>query len=167
MSLALKLASFCLLLLAGCATTPTTIYLVRHAEKAKSEGRDPDLTKVGEQRAKDLSLLLRSTPLTAIYTTRWVRTKKTAAPTAAMTGIAPQVIDSTPELLKRLKADHDKPRHVLVVGHSNTVPDILSGLGVDRVVSLASADYDNVFVVRIAGEDVSMLHLHFGERAGK
>jgi hypothetical protein len=37
--------------------------------------------------------------------------------------------------------------HVLVVGHSNTVPDVINALGVAATITIADAEYDNLFVV--------------------
>ena len=36
---------------------------------------------------------------------------------------------------------------MLVVGHSNTVPALLKALHVDAAISIADADYDNLFIV--------------------
>jgi hypothetical protein len=37
--------------------------------------------------------------------------------------------------------------NVLVVGHSNTVPELLEALGVRERVSIAEQEFDNLFLV--------------------
>ena len=173
------------------AAAQTTIVLVRHAEKQlDTDDDDPSLTKAGRARAEALATTLRSMKLTAIYTTRYARTKETAAPTAKASGVRAKVLarGDFVDVLRRGESgesgkeqkDHEqgerkqreqpakpKPRRILVVGHSNTVPRILRGLGVRERVRIADKDYDNLFVVRIAKDgSVSFLHLHYGARTG-
>ena len=42
--------------------------------------------------------------------------------------------------------------HVLVVGHSNTVPALLAALGHPESVSIGSDEYDNLFIVVPRGQ---------------
>ncbi len=106
-----------------------------------------------------------SVPLKAVYATEFERTQQTAAPTAAAHGLKTAVLPSEDpaglvKLLRALPADED----VLVVGHSDTIPDILAGLGVSTRTALAPNDYDNLFVVtpRASGEP-QYLRLHYGD----
>jgi hypothetical protein len=51
---------------------------------------------------------------------------------------------------------------VLVVGHSNTVPDLLKRLGVKTAVSIGDAEYDNLFVVvRAATGEPTLIRLRY------
>ena len=52
----------------------------------------------------------------------------------------------TPDLIARLRALGPHAR-VLVVGHSDTVPKILGGLGSTEPVTIAPDEYDNLFIV--------------------
>ena len=63
-------------------TLPTTLVLVRHAEKADDGTDDPHLTLAGARRAEELSYLLDHVQLTAVYSTPFHRTRETAEPSA-------------------------------------------------------------------------------------
>lgn len=158
--------SFLLLALLACsvqlAAAQTTIFLVRHAEKATGEGvdaEDPELSEAGRARAESLALMLKDARLTAVYATEFKRTQQTAAPTAraaaiGVTTVASKDIDS---LVAKLKG---KNGNVLVVGHSNTLPEIMKALGVLDSMTIEEADYDNLFVVT-RGSPSQLLRLHY------
>lgn len=153
-----------LCLVASPAFADTTVYVVRHAEKMQIEGeKDPDLTKEGRARAEALADALRDVPITAIYTTQYKRNRQTVAPAEKRFEKKAVVVDAhdTEGLAKRIRASKDAA--VLVAGHSNTVPEILTKLGVKHSITLDETDYDNLFVVRI--DDAGAAHLvrlHFG-----
>ena len=48
----------------------------------------------------------------------------------------------------------------LIVGHSNTVPDVLTRLGIANPPKLGDADYDNLFVVT-GGDKPALIRLHY------
>ena len=73
---------------AAAAAAQSTIFIVRHAEKAESGGTDPDLSEPGKARAESLANILKDAGITAIYTTEFKRTQETAAPLAKILGIA-------------------------------------------------------------------------------
>jgi broad specificity phosphatase PhoE len=107
-----------------------TIILVRHAERAGDMGTDPPLTAQGIQRSESLARLLADAHIQTIFATNTKRTQQTAAPIAEKLHLTPVVLpgQDVPALLERLRSL--KPDDVvLVVGHSNTVPQIVSGLG--------------------------------------
>lgn len=107
-----------------------TFILVRHAEKATDDARDPSLSDAGLARAAKLATLLADAPLTAAYATEYRRTQQTARPAADGHGIVVTTYDArTPEaaFASRLRTAHGRGT-VLVVGHSNTVPGIVAAL---------------------------------------
>ena len=59
----------------------TTIYLIRHAEKADSSA-DTDLSEVGNERAVGWMEYLVANRIDAIYTSPYNRTRQTAKPLA-------------------------------------------------------------------------------------
>ena len=141
---------------------PPVIYLVRHAERAAISGHVPSdtgLSAAGRKRAEALVRALKDAQITAIYTTEYKRTIETAAPVARSLGIQPEVIpgDDLRGLVAKLKAS---PGNVLVVGHSNTLPQIISALGVSSRVTVAESDYDNLFLVVCASEP-QLIRLHY------
>jgi broad specificity phosphatase PhoE len=137
-----------------------TIFIVRHAEKAASTGRDPELTVAGRARAESLARALRDAGITLIYVTDLRRTQQTAAPLAKALGIKPTVLppNDTAALSTRLREVHSG--NVLVVGHSDTVPEIIKELGIATSIHINDTDYDNLFVVLLEAQP-RLIRLHY------
>jgi phosphohistidine phosphatase SixA len=124
-----------------------TVYLVRHAEKHIAD-KDPALTACGQARAEALATSLAGVKLAAVYATPYQRTQQTAAAVAKQ-----QQLDITqydprqPEiLLSQLKA---QTLPVLVVGHSNTVPELVTQLSGIAMAALTEQDYDLLYQVKL------------------
>ncbi len=151
------------------ASAVTTVIIVRHAEKAAEPKADPPLDSAGQARAQALAAALRDAGVTAIVTTQFERTKATARPLAERLGITPEVVTagggSVGEHAKAVAAAvmQHAGGVVLVVGHSNTVPDIVEALGAHRPADICDAEYDNLFVVRVpASGPASVVHARYG-----
>jgi broad specificity phosphatase PhoE len=130
------------------ATAPETpaYYVVRHFDTPAGE-RDPDLTDAGKARAAKLAGWFKGRKLAAIYVSDFKRTRQTIAPLVAERGmIEVAVYDpaNTPALVARIKAAAGA---VLVVGHSNTVPDIVEQLGGERPGPLVHEDFGDVWTI--------------------
>ena len=97
--------------------------------------------------------------ISAIFTSEYKRTKETVAPLAQLSGIRPEVVsaDDTRSLVAKIKA---VPGNVLVVGHSNTIPQIINALGVQERVTISESDYDNLFLV-VPEQPLRLIHLHY------
>lgn len=145
--------------------TASTVFLVRHAEKATADGgEDPPLTEAGLQRARALVEALPVDQISTIYTTPFVRTRETAAPVAEAAQLEPTLVDPADiEGLVRMLERTPRGSAALVVGHSNTLPPILEGLGVDRP-EIADDQYGDLFVVRLDEDGAATLQRrHFGD----
>lgn len=141
----------------AAAAADQVIFLVRHAERAAATGQaappshammadDPPLSPAGEQRAAKLAAMLGGSGIKQIFTTEYRRTRQTAAPLAQRLKLTPVMTaakDPAP-LVARLRRTQG---NVLVVGHSNTVPDLIRKLGVAETVTIGDNDYDDLFVV--------------------
>ena len=129
---------------------PGVVFLVRHAERA-----DAGMASAKVARAA----LLKDAKITAIFTTEYKRTRDTAQPLATAAGIAAAVVDSKDGagLIGKVKASAG---NILVIGHSNTVPEIIKALGVSEPVAIADDQFDNLFVV-IRGARPTLLRLHY------
>ena len=105
-----------------------TIYLIRHSEKdILSENQlDPPLTTCGIERSEYLSSFFEDTNIKKVYSTNYLRTIKTAMPTAMSKKVSIQYYDSNNLMLFSEQLLNLK-QNSLVVGHSNTTP-ILAGL---------------------------------------
>ncbi len=133
-------------------TESTATYIVvRHAEKNTDDPRDPELSAAGQARAKALSAQLSGVRLTAAYATDFRRTRQTAAPTAAANGIDVTGYDATmpaADFAARLRREQPTGT-TLIVGHSNTVPDIVAALCACTVEPIDESRYGDRFDVRV------------------
>ena len=136
--------------LAGCKST--TYYVSRHAEKAGVMSSDPPLTAWGLQQANDLQAYLKGKKIGAIYSTDFVRTKATARPTADFFHVPITLYEASnsTRLVDSLKAYNQ--RNVLIIGHSNTVDDIVNRfVGTNAVTDLPDSEYGSLFIVKKRG----------------
>ena len=151
----LVLLAVALILTPAVAHAQKMVILVRHAERADGgtppagmKGpADPLLSAAGEARAQKLAAMLAESGVTAIYTTEFHRTKDTAKPLAAKLAVTAQTLpaDDLAGLVGKIKGA--KPTDVVfIVGHSNTVPDVIKQLG-GPGVKIADNEYDNLFIV--------------------
>lgn len=62
----------------------TTVILLRHAEKAQDDPKNPTLSKKGSKRVEKLNELLKETSIDAFYSTNFKRTKQTIAALAQL-----------------------------------------------------------------------------------
>ena len=146
------------LLFAPDAKAQTTVFIVRHAEKADSS-KDPDLSEAGNARAKALASMLRDAGIARIFATEFKRTQQTAAPLAKMLGLEVKSLaanDST----KLVAALRDETGKALVVGHTNTIPDLIKALGITTPIAIGENEYDDLFVVQL-GEKPGLIRLHY------
>ncbi|MES2319127.1 MAG: histidine phosphatase family protein [Pseudomonadota bacterium] len=127
---------------------PTIIYVSRHGEKSL-EGKDPDLSAQGQARARTLAVILRKVGIKNIFSSNTKRTQQTAQPLAAQAGVEVQLYDpSKPALvIDKIKA---LTGPTLLVGHSNTVPDLVKMLGGAAGTPIADDEFDRLYQVIIA-----------------
>lgn len=150
------------------------IFLVRHAERAAAAAPanpvppghpmmsdDPPLSPAGQARAARLATMLASAGIQRIYTTEFKRTRQTAAPLAdklKIKAVMAAANDPAP-LIKQLQQGAG---NVLVVGHANTIPDLLKKLGVKESVTIGDDQYDDLFIViRRVGEPSTLIRLKY------
>jgi broad specificity phosphatase PhoE len=134
----------------------TTVIVIRHAEKDMSvSGADPPLSQAGEARAALLARMFGDGKvlghLDAIYVTPALRNRLTAAPLAASLGISATVAppDDARGLVHRVLHDHGGGR-VLIVGHSDTVPQIVAALsGHDKIPEMSADEYGTMYIVTV------------------
>jgi phosphohistidine phosphatase SixA len=124
-------------------------YVMRHLQKA--EGPDPALSAEGAANARRLATWFKSHAPKVIFVSATRRARETAAPLAARLKLALKEYDprDTPGLVARVKAESGS---VLIVGHSNTVPEIVEALGGARPAPLAETDFGAIWHVRSNGK---------------
>jgi broad specificity phosphatase PhoE len=140
------------------ATAQSTIFIVRHAEKDDAT-KDPDLSEAGRARAEALAKTLRDANITAIYATEFKRTQQTAAPLAKVLGITVTILPAKDNaaLIAKLRASTG---NALVVGHGDTIPDLIKALGISDPINIAENDYDNLFAV-VLDQKPHLIRLHY------
>jgi broad specificity phosphatase PhoE len=135
----------------GClpAVVPaSTIILVRHAERMSGMSAEALLTPAGEERARQLSQVLKDAKVQRIYVTEVRRTQQTAEPIAVRLHLKPIVIakEDIDALVSQLRKAGDDET-VLVVGHADTLPLIVQRLGGGSVAPFPDTEYDRLTVV--------------------
>jgi broad specificity phosphatase PhoE len=149
-----------LISLASAVRAQPVIFFIRHAEKAADPtgGKDPDLSEAGKARADKLAEELKDAGITAIFVTQFKRTQETAAPLAKALGLTPIVTPAKDNeaLLAQL---HNLKGNALVVGHGDTIPDLLRACGIADSISIAEEDYDNLFEVVLRPQP-QLIRLH-------
>ena len=127
---------------------PTIVYVTRHGEKAL-DAKDPDLSAQGQARARTLAVMLRKVGIKNIFSSTTKRTQQTAQPLATQAGVAVQLYDpSKPALIiDKIKA---LAGPTLLVGHSNTVPDLVKLLGGVPGAPISDDEFDRLYQVIIA-----------------
>ncbi|WP_229458939.1 phosphoglycerate mutase family protein [Massilia glaciei] len=131
----------------SAALAQGTIYLVRHAEK-ESVGKDPALTDAGQARARNIAATLRKVGVAQIYSTALMRTQMTAKPLATLLAVPVRTYDPSrqAEFATQLKA---LPGNTLVVGHSNTLTELVRLLGGEPGADIADTEYDRLYQLAI------------------
>ena len=140
------------------ASADPLVVIVRHAEKADNS-EDAELSPAGRQRADVLVRVLKDANITAIFTSERKRTQETAAPLAKSIGVSPSILGAKdyPALVSKLR---EVKGNALVVGHGNTIPDVIKALGIDAPVQIADTDYSQIFVVALDAKP-RLMQLHY------
>lgn len=158
----LVVASLALALPGTAPLTAADIYLVRHAEKVNDGSQDPALTEVGRQRATNLAEMLRSAAIDKIFSSDYTRTRETAGPLAEYLGIDLEIYD--PEALEPFAAQLLMlEENTLVVGHSNTTPELVELMGGDAGTPIVEEwEYDRLYLLQTENGKLThtiLLHL--------
>jgi broad specificity phosphatase PhoE len=133
----------------------TTIVIVRHAEKVMDGSPDPGLTEEGQARAQLLARMFGDREvkghIDVIYTSPALRNRLTAAPLAAKLGIEPLVVpEDDPHSFAHQVLHEHRGAHILIVGHSDTIPAIVEALsGVRNIAPIGATEYGTVYIVSV------------------
>jgi phosphohistidine phosphatase SixA len=149
-----------------------TVFVIRHGEKQVPEGDlpigavkddDPPLSPAGQMRAMGLAKDIPVSELDAIYVTKTRRSYDTASAVIAVTGLEPVYYPprDVDGLVTRVRKRHGQS--VLVVGHSNTIPPLLQGLGVQEPIEISDDQYGDLWIVTVAASGTTLETRRFGE----
>lgn len=136
------------------AASTTTVFVMRHAEKAEMPAEDPPLSPTGEARALELAQQFGQAPkafgFDSIIVSELRRTQETVRPLANRLGVPVIVVPaSDPARAARRAVDEYRGGRVLIVGHSDTVPAIVEELSGDKVPEMSELEYGIVYVVAV------------------
>lgn len=138
----------------------TTIYLVRHTEKALDVKQDPPLTQTGIARAHYWASVLQEVKFDAVYSTDTTRTRDTAKPLAEANKQAIELYHPN-DLTRTSLLEKHAGGNVLIVGHSNTTPGLVNQLLQKEIYKdLNEKDYSSLFIVSIFGDSASAQKLN-------
>jgi len=148
----------------------TTIIFVRHVEKVAVPAEDPGLSVAGQRRVAELTRQLVDADVVAgidaVYATAYRRTQETARPIADALDLPINTYDAgdTETVLETILKNH-KGNIILVVGHSNTVPELIANLGASKnVPPIEENEYDNIYIISIPWfGKTKTIRLRFGE----
>ena len=147
-------AAILLIMTISYSQETTTIYLIRHAEKADSSS-DPHLSEAGRARAAKWAEWLSSKSVKRLYSTSYNRTKETLHPLADMIKAEIVTYDPSQMDLKALTARHSG-ESIVVAGHSNTLPNYVNKLiGKALYTDLAESEFGVVYIITIQGDMVT------------
>ncbi len=135
------------LLSAPSSGAQTVVILVRHAERA-DDSSGSLLTEAGRARARALAAMVKDAGIRAVYSTDTRRTLDTAEPTAEALAKRIEVYDGNelPDFAKNLRA---RGVRALVVGHSDTTPELVALLGGDAGSPIAPDEYDRMYLLTL------------------
>lgn len=139
-----------------------TLYLIRHAEKDRSDPSDknPPLTPEGQKRALKWAEVFKEANLKAVYSTNYKRTLQTAEPSAKQNGLKIEVYDPYTLNFEELKEKHNGGS-ILIVGHSNTTPMLVNKLlGTEKYKEIDDAESGALFTVTLIGKSVNSTLLY-------
>lgn len=145
----------------------TVIFLLRHAEKNfppyDEDPPDPNLNNAGKDRAQLLKRTLESVGITEIFSTQRKRTVQTAQPLAEQLGLDIQIYDGG-ELKSFSDQLRTKKGRILVSGHSNTTPEMVTHLGGDPGEPInEKTQFDRIYVLILEkGKPTTTLLLKYG-----
>ena len=150
-------------LLFSCSNT---YYIVRHAEKEAVNEMTTDvlLSEEGRERAETLRDSLLKKEIKRIFSTNTLRTISTARPLSEALNVEIEMYDAQDNsFVNQLK--QIKRGNILVVGHSNTVDNLVNGLTGETTLSgdLPDSAYGDLFVVKRKGKTYEFDKKRFGD----
>jgi 2,3-bisphosphoglycerate-dependent phosphoglycerate mutase len=135
----------------------STFYLIRHAEKVRinKTDRDPALNEKGMIRALNWRDFFIDKDISKIYSTNYKRTLETVKPIEVATGLT-AILYSPSSIDYENFISSNKGEIVLVVGHSNTIPDFVNELINDQVYSqIDDLNNSNLYIVSLCESNIS------------
>lgn len=146
----------------------TKIFIVRHAEK--EAGNNPVLTPAGNARAGDLMRRLQAEGIQKIYVSQYKRTQNTGDSLRLQLKIdtvqyaADTVCD---KLINAIMEHGDFGKTILIIAHSNTIPQIIRKFGVTDYPygDIPDNEFDNLFLITYKKEKAKVKVMKYGAKS--
>ena len=135
----------------------STFYLIRHAEKVRTNksDRDPALNKKGMIRAQNWKEYFINKDISKIYSTNYKRTLETVKPIQEAIGLT-AILYSPSSIDYKDFISSNEGEVVLIVGHSNTIPNFVNELINDQVYDqIDDLNNSNLYVVTLCDSSIS------------
>ena len=135
----------------------STIYLIRHAEKVRTDksDRDPDLNNKGFLRAENWKDYFFDKDISKIYSTNYKRTVKTVKPLAENKNLE-IIIYSPDDVVYQDFLDSSVGENTIVVGHSNTIPNFVNNLiNEDYYDQIDDLTNSNLYIVSLCNSSIN------------
>lgn len=137
-------------------TPVSKIILVRHAEKANDDPKDPSLSEKGKKRAVLLAALLKDVPVDAFYATPYKRTTETISVLARANGKEISTYNPSDKNSISAMVQAGKGKTIVIAGHSNTVPPMVNTLiGKDEYPLMDDGDYGKIWILVFKGDELT------------
>lgn len=136
------------------AQSETTIYLIRHAEKADSSPNTA-LSAEGKKRANNWATYFKDTPIDLFYSTPYLRTESTCLTVSnskqkEIISYNPKEIDLKDLISKNLG------KTIFIVGHSNTIPKYINQLlGEEKYLEIPESEFGNLYTIKVRNGVIS------------
>ena len=135
----------------------SNIYLIRHAEKVRTNksDRDPDLSNKGFLRAENWKRFFIDKNISRIYSTNYKRTIKTAIPLAENNNLE-ILIYSSDDIVYETFLKLNEGENTLVIGHSNTIPEFVNNLiNEDYYEQIDDLNNSNLYIVSLCNSGLT------------
>ena len=135
----------------------STFYLIRHAEKVRTNksDRDPTLNEKGIIRALNWKDYFIDKEISKIYSTNYKRTLETVKPLQEAIGLA-TILYSPSSIDYKDFISSNKGEIVLVVGHSNTIPNFVNELiNKEIYTQIDDLNNSNLYIVNLCDSSIS------------
>jgi broad specificity phosphatase PhoE len=132
-----------------------SLYLVRHAEKQADGSQDPALTPAGKRRSELLAGWLADKEILKVWSSDYKRTRDTAIPLLNDSGLELAIYDPRDQDAFATTLLREQ-QNAVIVGHSNTVPELARLLCHCDVDEMAESEYGRLLVISVAHGEISI-----------
>jgi len=133
---------------------PTTIYIIRHAEK-EDDTKNTDLSSAGFERVENWKKYFEDITIDAFYSSGFQRARHTCQPMAFSRDKNISIYKNHLMDLKKIIENH-KGETVLIVGHSNRIPKFINNLlGQEKYPEISEPEFGNLYIIKELENEIS------------